>query len=113
MSDKPLAFLVYALFGLLLAMGPTLLGIRQIATAPDKPISPWHKTEPALSAAAAALLILVALISGAQVACVGFSALAATWVAWRTNLLSLTTVLLLCSVLVATSKLVWWAPFGN
>ena len=115
MSDKPLAFLFYALFGIFLALSPvvcSLLAKSRSAAAAEVRVD--NRLVQGLSVGLGALaLILLILLGEVGARVVVVSAVLALWVAWRTDAPLPVALPALCAVFVASTKLIWWEPLAE
>jgi hypothetical protein len=115
MSDKPLAFLFYALFGILLALSPVAIGL---LTKPDSSAVSLFPCDDRrvrqLSAGLGALVLgLLIWLGGVQARVVVVCAILALWVAWRAKTSLLVALPALCAVFIASTKLIWWEPLAE
>jgi hypothetical protein len=115
MSDKPLAFLFYALFGIFLALSPVVFSLLAKPGAYSAiPVQSDNRLAQALSAGVGALVLaLLILLGGAPARVLIASALLALWAAWRANVSLLVALPALCAVFVASTKLIWWEPLAE
>lgn len=115
MNDNPMGFLLYALFGLLFALSPIIFGVLRpvIAKWLNKPLKIVNRLTLINTISAVAFFAFLVWITKADFFyVVGFS-LTALAVAWRSGIQSIATVLLICSVFLLSTKLIWWRPFPS
>src|SRR5664279_3196716 len=115
MSDKPLAFLFYALFGIFLALSPIVFSLFH---KPNSSTTALVQVDGGLvrrlSAGLGALVLgLLILLGGVQARVVAVCAILALWVAWRAKTSLLLSSAALCAVFVASTKLIWWEPLAE
>ena len=111
MSDKPLAFLIYGLSGLLLALSPTLIEILGLASGDTSRSSlrrGWATNLAAIASSAIALALLI-YITNIQITYLFIFLICAIIASWRTSTISIATVLLFVCVFIVSTKLIWWA----
>ena len=115
MSDKPLAFLFYALFGLFLALSPVAFGLlakSRFARAAEVRVG--GRVIHRLSVGLAALVLILLIVLGeVHARTVVVSAMLALWVAWRAKASLPFALPALCAVFVASTKLIWWEPLAE
>ena len=115
MSDKPLAFLFYALFGILLALSPVAFGLldRGGSSAAALAQGDSRLARGLFAGLGALVLALLILLGAVQARVVVVSAILALWAAWRANVSLPVALPALCAVFVASTKLIWWEPLAE
>src|SRR5450631_1346631 len=115
MSDKPLAFLFYALFGIFLALSPvvfSLLAKPRCSAAALVHVD--NRLVRGLSIGLGALvLVLLILLGEVHARAVVICAVLALWVASRADASPPVALPALCAVFVASTKLIWWEPLAE
>ena len=115
MSDKPLAFLFYAIFGIFLALSPvvfSLLAKPRSSTAALVQVD--NRLARGLYVGLGALIfVLLILLGEVHARVVVVCAVLALWVAWRANASLPAALPALCAVFVASTKLIWWEPLAE
>jgi hypothetical protein len=115
MSDKPLAFLFYAILGIFLALSPVVFGLLAKPGSSAVALVPNHNrlSRGLFVGLSALLLVLLILLGGMQARVAVVCAVLALWVVWRANTSLLVTLPALCTVFVASIKLIWWEPLAE
>ena len=115
MSDKPLAFFFYALFGIFLALSPVVFSLlAKPGASAAALVQGDNRLVQGLCAGLSALVLgLLILLGGVQALVVVVCAILALWVAWRANTSLLVALPALCAVFVASTKLIWWEPLAE
>jgi hypothetical protein len=114
MSDKPLAFLFYALFGIFVASGPLIFSLLAKSGSSSVRVRWDNRLVQALFAGLGALVLaLLILLGEAPAREVVVCAILALWVAWRADVPLPVALPALCAVFVASIKLIWWTPLAE
>ena len=115
MNDNPMGFLLYALFGLLFALSPIIFSVLRPVNVKwlNKPLKIANRLTLISTISAVAFFAFLVWITKADFFyVVGFS-LTALAVAWRSGIQSIAPVLLICSVFLLSTKLIYWRPFPS
>jgi hypothetical protein len=115
MSDKPLAFLFYAIFGIFLALSPVVFSL---LAKPRSSTAALVQVDNRLARGlyvglGPLILVLLILLGEVPARVVVVCAVLALWVAWRANASLPAALPALCAVFVASTKLIWWEPLAE
>lgn len=111
MNDKPIAFLVYALCGMVLALSPVLTAIVQPFPA-RVGVERGGRLSHIAAAGIAGLLGAVAAHAGLGPLKILAALAAALWIGWRGRTLSPLALVGTAAIALAGFRLIWWTPVG-
>ena len=111
MNDKPIAFLVYALCGMVLALSPTL-GVLVQQLPRRGGVSQPSRLPPGVAGSVAGLILIGAAlaITGVGPAKILTALAAAAWIGWRGRTLSPVALGGSAAIVMASARLTWWNP---